>query len=190
MFRQVGLLGAIFNYEIKRGRCERNPLRMIDMPRPVLQEEIHYLSTAELERLIVAVPISRLLGRTQRVLYLTAAMTGLRRGELLALGWQDVDAVAGVIRVRRSYRRGEFGTPKSRRSSRAVPLAERVRIEVVANGLAAEHIRSPGYPRVMARPERDLFPPKRIRLVGSGRYRAARSFRASACVSGRARTSK
>ena len=63
VLRQVGLLGAIFNYEIKRGRCERNPLRMIDMPRPVLQEEIHYLSTAELERLIDAVPTGRLLGR-------------------------------------------------------------------------------------------------------------------------------
>ena len=43
VLRQIGLLGAIFNYEIKRGRCERNPLRMIDMPRPVRQEEIHYL---------------------------------------------------------------------------------------------------------------------------------------------------
>ena len=57
-------------------------------------------------------------------------MTGLRRGELIALRWMDLDVQAGVIRVRRSYRRGEFGTPKSRRSSRAVPLAERVRDEL------------------------------------------------------------
>jgi integrase len=31
---------------------------------------------------------------------------------------------ASVIRVRRSYSRGEFGTPQPRRSSRAVPLAD------------------------------------------------------------------
>jgi integrase len=130
VIRQVGLLGAIYNYEIRKGRCERNPIRMIDMPRPVRQAEIKFLSVAELERLIDAVPRTRLLGPLERVFYLTAAMTGLRRGELLALRWMDLDAQAGVIRVRRSYRRGEFGTPKSRRSSRAVPLAERVRAEL------------------------------------------------------------
>ncbi|MDP9286135.1 MAG: site-specific integrase [Actinomycetota bacterium] len=75
-------------------------------------------------------PRTRLLGPLERVFYLTAAMTGLRRGELIALRWMDLDTDAGVIRVRRSYRRGEFGTPKSRRSSRAVPLAERVRTEL------------------------------------------------------------
>src|SRR5262245_63038755 len=53
-------------------------------------------------------------------------MSGLRRGELLALRWQDIDWSAGLIRVRRSYTRGEFGTPKSRRSSRAVPMADRL----------------------------------------------------------------
>ena len=57
-------------------------------------------------------------------------MTGLRHGELVALRWRDVDWTAGVIRVRRSYSRGELGTPKSRRSSRAVPMADRVAAEL------------------------------------------------------------
>jgi integrase len=58
--------------------------------------------------------------------YLTAAMTGLRQGELLALRWRDVDWAAGRLRVRRSYVRGEFGSPKSKRASRSVPLADRL----------------------------------------------------------------
>lgn len=53
-------------------------------------------------------------------------MTGLRKGELLALRWQDVDWPAGRVRVRRNYVRGEFGTPKSRRSTRSVPMADEV----------------------------------------------------------------
>jgi integrase len=66
----------------------------------------------------------------ERVLYLTAAMTGMRRGECVALRWRDVDWAAGVIRVRRSYGDGEFGPPKTRRSSRAVPMADRLAAEL------------------------------------------------------------
>lgn len=51
-------------------------------------------------------------------------------GELAALRWRDVDWSARVIRVRRSYSRGQWTTPKSRRSSRAVPMADRVAREL------------------------------------------------------------
>lgn len=66
----------------------------------------------------------------ERALYLTAAMTGLRQGELLALRWMDVDWQAFKIRVRQSYVRGEYGAPKSKRSSRAVPMADVVAREL------------------------------------------------------------
>jgi integrase len=46
------------------------------------------------------------------------------------LRWQDIDRQAGLIRVRRSYTRGEFGSPKSRRSTRAVPMADRAAAEL------------------------------------------------------------
>lgn len=69
---------------------------------------------------------SPLFGPTDFALYLTASMTGLRQGELIALRWSDVDWRAGRVRVRRNYTRQEFGTPKSRRSSRSVPMADRV----------------------------------------------------------------
>ena len=53
-------------------------------------------------------------------------MTGLRQGELLALRWRDVDWKAARIRVRQNHVRGHWGTPKTRRGSRSVPLADRV----------------------------------------------------------------
>ncbi len=59
-------------------------------------------------------------------MFLAGAMSGLRQGELLALRWRDVDWPSGRIRVRQNYVRGEFGTPKSRRSTRSVPMADRV----------------------------------------------------------------
>jgi integrase len=59
-------------------------------------------------------------------MYMAAAMTGMRQGELLALRWRDVDWQARRVRIRRNFVRGEFGTPKSKRSSRSVPLADRL----------------------------------------------------------------
>ena len=55
-------------------------------------------------------------------IFLTAAFTGLRRGELLALRWRDVDFAGQVIRVRASYAEGQLTTPKSGKV-RSVPMA-------------------------------------------------------------------
>jgi integrase len=57
--------------------------------------------------------------------FLTAAFTGLRMGELLALRWRDVDFARNVVRVRASYYLGQLTTPKSGKV-RAVPLAPAV----------------------------------------------------------------
>ena len=48
-------------------------------------------------------------------IYLTAAFTGLRLGELLAVSWRDVDFAGSAIRVRASYATGVLTTPKSER---------------------------------------------------------------------------
>jgi integrase len=125
----VGLLNTLFAHGRKRGWCTNNPVKSIDKPRDHRDPEIRFLNQQELEALLDAVP-DDLLGSVERVLYLAAAMTGLRRGELLALRWGDVDWNAGLIRVRRTYTRGPFATPKTRRSSRAVPLDDRLREEL------------------------------------------------------------
>ncbi len=58
-------------------------------------------------------------------LFLTAAFTGLRMGELLALTWRDVDFAGSAVRVRASYYAGHLTRPKSGKV-RAVPLAQDV----------------------------------------------------------------
>ena len=58
-------------------------------------------------------------------IFLTAAFTGLRRGELIALHWRDVDFAGSVLRVRASYAAGALTAPKSGKV-RAVPLAPEV----------------------------------------------------------------
>lgn len=57
--------------------------------------------------------------------YATAAMTGLRRGELVGLRWRDVDFAGQAIRVRGNYSHGEVVTPKSGKV-RVVPMVPEV----------------------------------------------------------------
>ena len=66
------------------------------------------------------------LGRVERAVVLSAAMTGMRPGELLGLHRKDIDWAARKIRVMRTYVGGREDTPKSDSSRRAVPLANRL----------------------------------------------------------------
>ena len=120
----IGLLHGIFELAQREGWVSSNPCKLAAKPRAVPADaDIHFLDQAELDALIAAVPDDDL-GRVERVMYAAAAMTGMRQGELLALRWMDVDWSARRVRVRRNYVHGEYGTPKSKRSTRAVPLAD------------------------------------------------------------------
>ena len=123
---QLVFLHGLFSFSLKRGWLNANPVAMVDRPRaPIVDPDIHYLDLNELDALLRVTPEDEL-GLLDRAIYLTAAMTGMRQGELIALRWVDVDWRASRIRVRRNYTRQRFGTPKSKRSSRSVPMADRV----------------------------------------------------------------
>jgi len=122
----LNFLHGLFAFAEKRGWASGNALAQADRPRADgADPDIRFIDLEELEALLREVP-DDVLGAVERPLYLTAAMTGLRQGELIALRWKDVDWKAGLIRVRRNYTRGRFGTPKTKRSSRSVPMPERV----------------------------------------------------------------
>lgn len=126
----LGTLHSLIEFAIDEGwMVGENPVKRVEKPAVAETPDVHFLETEEVEALLRAVPDDPL-GRVERVMYLTAAMTGMRQGELFALRWRDVDWSARRIRVRRNFVRGEFGTPKSKRSSRSVPLASRVATEL------------------------------------------------------------
>jgi integrase len=122
----LGVLHSIFEYARREEWVQSNPCTLVDKPRASDGDpDIRFLEPEEVEALLRGVPDDDL-GGVERRMYLTAAMTGMRQGELLALRWRDIDWPAQRVRVRRSFVRGEFGTPKSKRSSRSVPLADRL----------------------------------------------------------------
>ena len=124
------LLHQIFSFGQRNRWCADNPC--VGIPRPTVEQtaDIRFLAVEELEALIRSTSVADALGQTDRTLFLCAAMTGLRQGELLALRWRDIDWPASRVRVRQNYVRGHWGTPKSRRGSRSVPMTDRVAAEL------------------------------------------------------------
>jgi integrase len=121
----VGTLSALFNYAKapRRRWATVNPCEGAELPAVPERSEIRFLDLEEVD-LLAANALPGPLHAIDRALYRVAPMTGLRLGELAALRWTDVDWTASRIRVRRNYVLGEFGTPKSRRATRSVPLAD------------------------------------------------------------------
>jgi integrase len=122
----IGTLSALLNFAERKDWLAANVARHIDdLPGAVRSDEIHFLTVDEVNALVEAAQPGDY-EALDRALYLTAAMTGLRQGELVALRWMDVDWPAARVRVRRNHVLGEFGAPKSRRSTRSVPMADAV----------------------------------------------------------------
>jgi integrase len=117
MQKAAVILHGVFERARKRWKVPINPLTGLDTPRPATRLEIDVLSPAEVLLLVEAAGSA-----ADAALYATAAFTGLRQGELIALRWQDVDFAAATIRVTRAYTHGALTTPKSNKP-RAVPLA-------------------------------------------------------------------
>jgi integrase len=125
----VTFLGGLFRFAIKRGWASSNPVAFVDRQRLPRQAggRLRFLQPEEIEALLRAVPRNEL-GRLERPLYLCAAMTGLRQGELLALKWKDIDWTARRVRVADNYPRGRYDRVEATKSHlvRSIPMADRL----------------------------------------------------------------
>ncbi len=118
--KQLTILNGIFRRSQKRFGLQRNPVMEIERMREPRQVNLDVFSPEEVMALFRAAESEQ-----DAAIYLTAAFTGLRRGELVALRWRDVDFAGCVIRVRASYSAGALTTPKSGKL-RSVPMAPQV----------------------------------------------------------------
>jgi integrase len=113
----VVLLHGIFRRAMSVYELAANPVAMVERQRIRSAGDIEVFEPQEVWALARAASSEQ-----DRAIYLTAAFTGLRRGELLALQWRDVDFVSQAIRVRGNWAAGQLTTPKSGKV-RSVPLA-------------------------------------------------------------------
>jgi integrase len=110
-------LHGIFRRAQRAYGLPTNPMASIERHRQRSSGDIQVFSVEEVLALVRASESEQ-----DAAIFMTAAFTGLRRGELLALRWRDVDYATSAIRVRASYSGGAVTMPKSGRV-RSVPMA-------------------------------------------------------------------
>lgn len=119
--KAVTILGGIIERARKVYGLSSNPVRDVEKLRERYDAtRFDFYSPEEVWALVRAAASEQ-----DGAIYLTAAFTGLRRGELIALRWRDVDFERSSIRVSGSYANGKLTTPKSGHG-RVVPMVPEV----------------------------------------------------------------
>lgn len=126
------LVNGALEQAVKLGKISMNPNRAVVLPKKQ-KYEIEPLTENEVKRLL-----EQAKGTKLYLPILVEVYTGMRKGELLGLCWQNVDLDKGVICVRTSLARvpieGDVEkvselkllTPKTSKSVRTIPLTDRV----------------------------------------------------------------
>ena len=136
----LGLLRQALNAAVREGMLQRNVAQLVDRM-PQRHSETDAWTADESRAFLISTKEDRLAGAW------ALTMSGLRRGEVLGLRWEDVvlDGARPGVTVRRSRvalgRAGgtvSEGDPKSQRSRRRVPLAPYA-IEALRHTLEVQH---------------------------------------------------
>jgi integrase len=137
-------LSRLFAHAVRRGLIESNPVGKLDRSeRPRFsRQERPVLNPNEIGRLLAAAP------PRFRTLLATAALSGLRQGELLGLHWRDVDFDNQLIHVRTALNRKRRDVP---------PKTERAVRDVILMPALGEALRRHKAESVFHRPDDYVF---------------------------------
>ncbi len=118
------LMSVLFNHAIRYEWLEQgqNPIKLIRQ-NAIRQKDPAVLESHEIQRLLAELKSSF------RIIVLLDVTIGLRRSELFALKWHDLDFFNLTIDIKRSIFPGVIGDCKTEASRRPIPLA----LEVAAD---------------------------------------------------------
>lgn len=114
------ILHKALDQAVRWGLASRNVVDLVDAPQTT-RKAMNTLDAAGGRALLTAALTDR-----YSALYVLAITTGMRRGELLALKWEDVDLDRSVLSVKATLSQVKgglrFGDPKTARSRRQIEL--------------------------------------------------------------------
>lgn len=129
------ILSEALNHAVRWGLVIRNVAQAVDPPRPIKKE----MATAQAEDIVPLLEEARKMENVSSIpyytLFYTALHTGMRRGELLALRWIDVDLEFMTISVNRSLQILKDGTkiirePKTPKARRLIAMTPSLALQL------------------------------------------------------------
>lgn len=123
ILRELGLLRRIFNIAIQEWEiCNENPVcKVLKTLGKIDNRRVRYLTPEELQKLVMALPI------WLRPIVTIARHTGLRRGNLLGLTWQEVDLNRRVIIINKTKNGEPIGIPLTETAIKTFAELQKVR---------------------------------------------------------------
>ncbi len=115
-----------------------NPMQDTSIPRTPEPEDTYAYSLAEVTKML------SFLAEPERTIVLTAALTGLRKGEIRGLCWQDFDGKE--LSVKRSVWNSTVNEPKTRRSKAPIPVVRQLADALEAYKLRMGKLAQPNLP--------------------------------------------
>jgi integrase len=113
------IMSAVYSHGIRHEWITFNPISKVRSSAKRLREP-DVLTPGEFQALLGELDLR------ERAMVMLAGSTGLRRSELFALRWSDVNFFTMEVAVTRSCVRGHFGAVKTEASGKPVPLHESV----------------------------------------------------------------
>ena len=136
------VMSLLFNHGRRHDLCDCNPIQWVRQSAK-RRSAPDILTSNEIQRLLVNLRFR------ERTLVLLAVTTGLRRSELFALKWKDVDFQSKQIYVTRSIVQNVVGVCKTESSQKPVPAHDDL-MKLCANDMGSRRINRQrvGYSRV------------------------------------------
>jgi integrase len=110
-------VSKVLQTAVESGYLERNPAHGIQIGDRQSKKPRAFLTPSQVKSVLAK------LTEPCRTVVLTAVLTGMRIGEILALRWNRLDFLRGNIEVSETYSDGQFGSPKTRSSRRVIPMS-------------------------------------------------------------------
>lgn len=115
-------LNSLMTHAVRARYIDFNPAIWVERPRgKSAHDESKEMITLKPDVIIDLLDVAAT--QKDKILFMTAILTGMREGELLGLKWDDIDWRNSQIFVRRTYNHGHFYETKTKASRRKIDLA-------------------------------------------------------------------